>query len=55
MAKFKIDISDIKELMASADTNGDGQIDYNEFCFLLRSKDAESGKSKGLKKTISKY
>ncbi len=28
---------DAKELLASADRNGDGQIDYAEFAWLLRS------------------
>lgn len=35
---------DAKALLASADTNGDGMIDFREFTFLMREKD------QGLKK-----
>lgn len=40
LAKFGI-ADDVKELLKSADTNGDGSIDYSEFCALLRSQKPE--------------
>ena len=44
-----------EELLKSADTNGDGQIDYQEFSFLLRSKNQGLAKSRGMKKSLSRY
>lgn len=35
LKKFGI-YDDAKELLATADTNGDGLIDYLEFCSMLR-------------------
>jgi Ca2+-binding EF-hand superfamily protein len=52
---FGIFDNDAEELMKSADSNGDGQIDYQEFSFLLRSKNPGFEKSKGLKKNLSRY
>ncbi|GAX79943.1 hypothetical protein CEUSTIGMA_g7383.t1 [Chlamydomonas eustigma] len=52
---FGIFDNDAEELMKSADSNGDGQIDYQEFSFLLRSKNPGFEKSKGVKKNLSRY
>jgi Ca2+-binding EF-hand superfamily protein len=52
---FGIYDDDAEELMKSADSNGDGQIDYQEFSFLLRSKNQGFEKSKGVKKNMSRY
>ncbi|KAG1670697.1 hypothetical protein FOA52_010973 [Chlamydomonas sp. UWO 241] len=52
---FGIFGSDEAELLRSADTNGDGLIDYAEFSFLLRNKNQGLQASRGVKKTISRY
>lgn len=43
---------DAKELLASADSNGDGQIDYHEFAYLLRNQNEELKKSKAQAKRV---
>jgi hypothetical protein len=55
LKNFGIYGSDEEELLKSADTNGDGQIDYQEFSFLLRNKNQGLQASRGAKKTISRY
>ncbi len=46
---------DSKDLLAIADTNGDGQIDYSEFSYMLRSNNNGLQASRGMKKTLSRY
>lgn len=46
LKQFGIYGSDEAELLQSADANGDGQIDYQEFSFLLRNKNQELQQSR---------
>lgn len=48
---------DAKELLQSADTNGDGLIDYAEFSWLLRSQSEhlKASARAEVKGTLSKY
>ena len=55
LKEFGIYDEDAEELLKSADSNGDGQIDYQEFSFLLRNKNQGLQKSRGVKKTMSRY
>lgn len=55
LKKFGI-YDDAKELLASADTNGDGQIDYMEFCSLLRNHNESLRQStRAIKRQYSKF
>jgi Ca2+-binding EF-hand superfamily protein len=50
LAKFGI-TDDVSDLLQAADTNGDGQIDYQEFVCLMRETNKElknSGEASGL-------
>lgn len=53
---FGIVGNDAQELLKSADSNGDGQIDYQEFCFMLRSKNqgAAGSTTRGTKRGQSR-
>ena len=42
LAQFNI-LDDAQALMALADVNGDGTIDYNEFVALMRQRNVEAG------------
>ncbi len=55
LKQFGIFGTDEAELLKSADTNGDGQIDYQEFAYLLRNKNQGLQASRGVKKTLSRY
>lgn len=55
LKQFGIYDENAEELLKSADTNGDGQIDYQEFSYLLRNKNQGLVKSRGMKKTLSRY
>lgn len=47
---------DARELLASADTNGDGMIDYLEFCSLLRNNnEALKQSTRAIKRQYSKF
>ncbi len=48
-------LEDARKLLASADSNGDGQIDYAEFSFMLRNNNETLQASRGVKKTLSRY
>ncbi len=55
LKKFGI-YDDAKELLASADTNGDGHIDYLEFCGLLRNNnEALKQSTRAIKRQYSKF
>lgn len=51
LQKFGILNENVKTLMATADANGDGLIDYAEFCYLLRN---DGVGSKSIKKAASR-
>ncbi|PNH07749.1 Calcium-dependent protein kinase 17 [Tetrabaena socialis] len=55
LKKFGI-YDDAKELLATADTNGDGQIDYLEFCSMLRNNnEALKQSTRAIKRQYSKF
>lgn len=55
LKKFGI-YDDAKELLTSADTNGDGMIDYMEFCALLRNNnEALRQSTRAIKRQYSKF
>jgi len=55
LRKFGI-YDDAKEMLASADTNGDGTIDYMEFCYMLRNhNEALRQSARAIKRQYSKF